>query len=147
MRDFGYASRVGMEPTTDASRASECVGCEAPTGPVKRLAPLPGRSFPMRSAEERFWSKVDKREDGCWWWLGSQTPGKNKQYGNFWLSPGASPVRAHRFAYEMCVGPIPPGLQIDHLCMNTLCVRPDHLEPVTNRENSRRYRASKITTP
>lgn len=47
-------------------------------------------------------------------------------------------VYAHRFSYELHVGPIPEGLVIDHLCRNRLCVNPDHLEPVTSQENVRR---------
>src|SRR5690554_7572127 len=44
----------------------------------------------------------------------------------------------HRVMYESFVGPIPEGLHLDHLCRNRACVRPDHLEPVTNRENVHR---------
>lgn len=46
--------------------------------------------------------------------------------------------QAHRWAYENFVGPVPQGLQLDHLCNRTLCVNPAHLEPVTNAENQRR---------
>jgi len=42
---------------------------------------------------------------------------------------------AHRFAYEYCMGAIPEGLQLDHLCRNTFCVRPEHLEPVSGKIN------------
>ncbi|MEU7240240.1 HNH endonuclease signature motif containing protein [Streptomyces sparsogenes] len=48
---------------------------------------------------------------------------------------------AHRFAYETLVGPIPEHLQLDHLCRVRHCVNPDHLEPVSSRENTRRGRS------
>lgn len=43
---------------------------------------------------------------------------------------------AHRFAYELIRGKIPEGLDIDHLCRNRQCVNPEHMEPVTPRENT-----------
>jgi hypothetical protein len=49
--------------------------------------------------------------------------------------------QAHRFAYELLVGPIPAGLTLDHLCLNKACVRPDHLEPVSLTVNIRRANA------
>lgn len=81
---------------------------------------------------KRFWSKVDRSGD-CWLWLRATS---SKGYGRFWVG-GAwqADVLAHRVAYELEVGPVPDGLTIDHLCRNTSCVNPDHLEPVTNREN------------
>jgi len=51
---------------------------------------------------------------------------------------GKTSMNAHRFVYIMLVGPIPDGLQLDHLCRNTACVNPAHMEPVTNGENVRR---------
>jgi hypothetical protein len=47
-------------------------------------------------------------------------------------------MAAHRFIYELLIGPVPAGMQLDHTCENTLCVSPHHLEPVTNDENQRR---------
>lgn len=51
-----------------------------------------------------------------------------------------SKVYAHRWIYEQIVGPIPEGLEIDHLCRHGLCVDVAHLEPVTPDENKRRAR-------
>lgn len=88
------------------------------------------------SVNQRFWAKVDSAEDGCWTWTACRSW---KGYGLFGIrpAPGApqSNKHAHRVAYEMLVGPIPVGLHIDHLCRNRACVRPDHMEPVTPREN------------
>ena len=82
------------------------------------------------TAPERFWSKVEFT-GSCWLWRASRAG--RMGYGSFWN--GSAQVLAHRWAYEFCVGPIPEGLTIDHLCLVVLCVRPDHLEPVSNREN------------
>jgi len=88
-----------------------------------------------RSAEERFWDKVNREgENGCWEWTAYILP---NGYGWFGLVTGANQrnALAHRVAYEFVVGPVPTGLQLDHLCRNRRCVNPDHLEPVTRREN------------
>jgi hypothetical protein len=78
--------------------------------------------------ETRFWAFVD-RSGTCWEWQGS----KSRGYGRFKVSRRM--VQAHRFAYELMVGPIPEGLTLDHLCRNTSCVNPEHLEPATERDN------------
>lgn len=84
---------------------------------------------------QRFWEKVDKSGD-CWVWTASTRPSGTRHYGRIKVS-GRDQL-AHRVAYELEVGPIPDGLTIDHLCKNTLCVRPSHLEAVTLAENIRR---------
>jgi hypothetical protein len=83
---------------------------------------------------ERFWAKVDKNgPNGCWVWTAAKCYG----YGAFNLGDGRV-ARAHRYSYELLVGPIPAGAPLDHLCRNKACVNPEHLEIVTLKENTRR---------
>lgn len=93
----------------------------------------PNIKRPIPDPVGRFWKRVEKT-DTCWIW----TAGKTKQgYGAFSPTKGNKQL-VHRWAYETFIGPIPDGLVIDHLCRNRACVRPEHLEPVTNEENLRR---------
>ena len=94
----------------------------------------------LESATKRFWAWVSKDgPSGCWEWRGCKNP---KGYGLFRQALPSSDlgrlVIAHRFAYELSHGAIPKGLTLDHLCRNRACVRPDHLEPVSLRENIQR---------
>lgn len=72
--------------------------------------------------------------NACWEWRGHIMWAG---YGTFNPGEGQS-FRAHRWAYEHFIGPIPKGMHIDHLCRNRKCVNPKHMEPVTNWENTLR---------
>jgi hypothetical protein len=74
--------------------------------------------------------------DGCWFYTGQIS---YKGYGVFSVRSVKRP--AHVVMYELLVGPVPAGLQVDHLCFVRHCVNPDHLEPVTAAENMRRMSA------
>ena len=90
-----------------------------------------------RSLAERFWEKVEPT-GFCWGWAGSIDA---YGYGRLSIKTprGWRDGKAHRLAYELLVGPIPHGLDIDHLCRMKHCVNPDHLQPVTRGENTRRH--------
>ena len=92
--------------------------------------------------EERFWAKVDKADpNACWLWTGNLN---GDGYGRLWVD--GRMVSAHVFAYATFVGPIPEGLEIDHVrakgCRHRHCVNyEEHLEAVTQQENIRRGEA------
>ena len=89
---------------------------------------------------DRFWSKVDASGD-CWEW----TAALAVRGGYGWFNPGNDrPTTAHRVAWRLLVGPLPEGLELDHLCRNPPCVNPDHLEPVSHSENVRRGASPRI---
>lgn len=75
---------------------------------------------------ERLMRHVSVSSDGCWLWTGALAGGG---YGKGW-SNGRT-VLAHRWAYQLLVGAVPEGLELDHLCRVRRCVNPEHLEPVT----------------
>ena len=83
---------------------------------------------------ERFARIVKAGE--CWTWQGRL----NKSgYGRVGVGTGRD-MPVHRWVYEQLCGPIPTGMELDHLCRNRACVAPNHLEPVTRQENARRAR-------
>ena len=99
---------------------------------------------------KRFWSKVQPCPmSGCWRWVGAVN---SHGYGRYFGGRDARPrvPMAHRAAYEALVGPIADSLPLDHVaargCVTRACVNPDHLEPVTQRENLRRGRGAAVTS-
>lgn len=72
---------------------------------------------------------------GCWRWTGYLLP---NGYGLIGRRQIKGSRLAHRWFYELLIGPIPEGLQLDHLCRNRSCVNPAHLEPVTHKVNGLR---------
>lgn len=73
---------------------------------------------------------------GCWIWRGFRKPDGYARVGR-----NGKLVYVHVASYEEFVGPVPEGLELDHLCRNPSCLNPDHLEPVTHAENIRRGQA------
>lgn len=98
----------------------------------------------QRTPEQRFWAKVRPGANGCQEWHGARN---GRGYGSFMLDGRV--LGAHRVAYILAHGYVPPGLVLDHLCRNTLCVRVDHLQAVTQRENVARGvgNASRLCCP
>lgn len=102
--------------------------------PRRKLKPLPDAEYRVL-LEERV-TRNSKRVGECLLWRGRLT---YAGYGH--ISVRNDNCNVHRIAYELWVGPIPDGLEIDHLCFVRHCLEPTHLEAVTHAENLRRARA------
>src|SRR6185437_4997717 len=91
---------------------------------------MPGpKPIPMAERFSRYY--IPEPNTGCWLWFGAD----NGHYGQ--LKSNRKTWLAHRVSYELHVGPIPPGMEIDHQCRLKLCVNPDHLRAVTPLQNMR----------
>lgn len=100
----------------------------------KAVSPIGGTSTRKSPPEVRFWAKTRLAPSGCVEWTGHVS--KTTGYGQF--GDDKKLYYVHRWSYQHFVGPIPEGAHIDHLCNNRRCVRPDHLEAVTQAENNQR---------
>jgi hypothetical protein len=97
----------------------------------KRAERIASGWVPGKRAARSWREWIEEDGTGCWLWTGALNDGGYAR----WPTKDGGSRQAHRRIYELLVGPIPTGLQIDHLCRVKRCVNPDHLEPVTQAEN------------
>lgn len=92
-----------------------------------------GKPIPVRDEDRDRIMRFTKIENGCWIWTG-----RVHRRGYPEITIRQKYYRGNRFSYTLFKGEIPPGMVIDHLCRNPLCMNPRHLEAVTQKENMRR---------
>ncbi len=93
---------------------------------------MSGKKYSYEERLKSFMKRIQYRGD-CWIWTGSKVYGRSSIYGQFYN--GDRNELAHRYSYGNFVMEIPRGMTIDHECRKTLCVNPNHLRPMTLREN------------
>lgn len=109
--------------------------------PSDRAAALDAqRDYLKAFIQERIAEQDAGYSTHCWAWQGYL---RSDGYAEADLGRGIGRVRIHRLSYEVFVGLIPDSLVLDHLCLNQACCNPEHLEPVTSAENTRRAHALK----
>jgi HNH endonuclease len=109
-----------------------------PKGVPHPVEPYRGRRQPVDDGTwvGLFLEKVQREPDGCWTWLGTLSgSGRSRALAYGYVRRHGRMQPAHRAYWEVLHGPVPDGLELDHLCRNRHCVNPDHLEPVTRLEN------------
>lgn len=140
LRKFGALELPPKEPRRCSVAACTCPHhahgfCHAHNERIQRNG-IPNRvrgNLPLSVLAARMAERVDKvSAPPHWLW----TKSLNKGYG--WISFNGVRLQAHRVAYELAVGPIPDGFEIDHLCRVPACVNPEHLEAVPHKVNAAR---------
>jgi hypothetical protein len=132
---FGVAGEVCPAPHHEMSPA---LRQQPGLRPTPREVPMAEQRTTDPWVIARFWQKsIYQPANGCWEWTAKIN---SFGYGVFTplLDGGKTSVMAHRFAYELLIGPIPAGYQLDHLCRNRRCVNPNHLDPVSPALNNAR---------
>lgn len=100
------------------------------------------RKHNLDTARDALLERLDRTGD-CWLWTGPVTTGG---YGTLmWTVLAAYPIRAHRAAYMLLVGPIPAGRHVHHLCKQPLCCNPDHLTTITPAQHARLHNPKRET--
>ena len=130
--------------------------CQCGCGGKTRIAPytkaargyVKGQPIPYLLNHDKSRGRLDRYtvedrgyDTPCWIWQG--TIDKAKGYGA--VKVNGKMLKVHRAMYEREVGPIPEGMTIDHLCKVRACLNPDHMEPVTDIENTKRGRHVKLS--
>jgi len=92
------------------------------------------KSSLWKTNEQRLLEKIAKQPNGCWLWTARLSPQGYGQSG-YYLNGRYRGVRAHRLAYEVWAGEIPPGMFVRHKCDNKGCINPEHLELGTHADN------------
>jgi hypothetical protein len=133
----GFVYRIGEKSHSPRRLAYQLVKGSVPEGLLYSFCKLQMCINPEHSGDavDKFWGKVDKNADGCWYWLGSTLPS-----GYPHLTFGGESVYAHRLSYVWAGGRLKDGKVLTQSCGHKACVNPEHLEQITYREMVARRR-------